>query len=154
MNKRNSNLGYQGDSVGDLIDDAAQILWKMDEGVYYDELGNTVMITKSAGVTKMEIISREDLRFVIECIEEDGMGKIVKITGQRQGETKDFYWSTRFMTFNRCIMGERGKLMMRSLIEKLKLRNAPPESRSIQSNTRCAIVEATSLFAASEHPMY
>lgn len=150
MNKRNPNIGHPRDSVDDLIGDAAQILWKMNEGAYYDEFDNTVTITKSAGVTKMEITSPRGSKLIIECIEEDGMGKITKISGQSQGETIDFYWATRFMTFNRNIMGEWGKDIMRQLIEKLKLRNTTlVESERIRLGVHREIEGATSLSVAS-----
>lgn len=107
------------ESVNDLIDDTAQILHRMPEGTYFDRDKNVIIIEKSSGATTMTI-GQDDIRLIVTCSEMDGMGKITKIVWQNSQGKKDIYWSSRFATYNRCIMGERGKLMMRRLIDKLQ----------------------------------
>lgn len=144
------------ENVFDVIDDAAQVLFKMTEGIYYDEKhSNIITITKSSGTIKM-ILAHDDVRFTVECVEDDDhMGKITSITIQ---ETNLYTSRGVAMTrYDRGILGERGRLMMHRLIEKLQT-CVPYQQANIrtevQRKTTEIVRETTSPVVACEHLGY
>lgn len=109
------------ENVFDVIDDAAQVLFKMAEGIYRDELNNVMVIIKSGNATTM-VLGDEDFKFIVECIEEDDhTGKITSVSLQSKDKKIEFYTAKGIIfRYDNGIRGERGRLMMHRLIKKLQ----------------------------------
>lgn len=159
---KNKPAEYIGESVSDLIDDAAQLLHGMAGGLYFDAQRRTVLIEKSKGKTIMTLTS-DEMKFIVTCIEDQGRGKIESITLQGPSGKMDLYRTSWAMTYNFCIMGEQGKTIMRRMIDKLKYctpqkidtdRQATTGAQIIHLDTRRKagniVAEVTNLAAAFE----
>lgn len=143
------------ENVFDVIDDAAQVIHRMPEGMYYDvAFDNTISVIKSSGTTMVAVMNG-DVIFTVECMEdEDRMGRITSIAIQNRDRKTNLYTARGvLMTHDNGIRGERGRLMMHRLIEKLQT-CIPCQYQDIRTETASQVWEATTLAAASEHPMY
>ncbi len=146
------------ENVFDVIDDAAQVLFRMPEGVYRDELDNVLTVVKS-GKTTMMVLEDEDLKFTVECVEdEDHMGRITSIAIQNKDRKTNLYAARGIlMTCDNGIRGERGRLMMHRLIKKLQT-CIPCQHQCIQTDvkqkTSNLLQEVTNPVAAFEHQGY
>lgn len=144
------------ENVFDVIDDAAQVIHQMPEGMYYDAaFDNTISVIKSLGVTMVAVMNG-DIIFTVECVEdEDRMGKITSIAIQNRDRKTDLYISRGVATTRHDdgFRGERGRLIMHRLIEKLQT-CIPCQHQDIRTETASQVWETTSPAVASEHPMY
>ncbi len=141
MNKLQGKEGKE--NVFDVIDDAAQVLFRMPVGVYRDELNNTLTVERT-GETTIMILEGANCKFIVECIEgRDQRGKITSIFIENKDEKYDLYTGRGMIP--RCENGmrsERGRLMMSRLIKKLQT-CTPCQQQVIHDEIRSDILEAT-----------
>ena len=147
------------ESVFDVIDDAAQVIHQMPEGMYADvAFDNTISVIKSAGTTMVAVMNG-DVIFTVECVEdEDHMGRITSIAIQNRSKKTNLYVARGIlMTCDNGIRGERGRLMMHRLIKKLQT-CIPCQHQRIQTDvkqkTSNLLQEVTTPVAAFEHQGY
>jgi len=143
------------ENVFDVIDDAAQVIHRMPEGMYYDvAFDNTISVIKSSGTTMVAVMNG-DVIFTVECMEdEDHMGRITSIAIQNKDRKTNLYAARGvLMTYDKGILGERGRQMMHRLIGKLQT-CIPCQHQDIRTETASQVWETTSPVAAFEHPMY
>lgn len=143
------------ENVFDVIDDAAQVIHRMPEGMYYDvAFDNTISVIKSSGTTMVAVMNG-DVIFTVECMEdEDHMGRITSIGIQNRDKKTDLYIARGFIfRYDNGIRGERGRLMMHRLIEKLQT-CIPCQYQDIRTETASQVRETTSPVAAFEHLGY
>lgn len=137
------------ENVFDVIDDAAQVLFKMPEGIYRDELDNIITVVRS-GKTTLMVLGDEDFKFTVECIEDEyHTGKITSISIQNKDKKTSLYAARGVvMTYDRGILGERGRLMMHRLIKKLQT-CTPEQQQDIHGEIRRDVLEAIGQLQAS-----
>ncbi len=132
------------ENVFDVIDDAAQILFKMAEGVYRDELDNLITVARLEKTTMM-VLGNEDFKFTVECIED----RIISISIQNKEKKYDLYTARGFIfRYDNGIRGERGRLMMHRLIKKLQT-CTPVEQQDIHGEIQRDVLEAIGQLQAS-----
>lgn len=130
---------YRGESVGDLIDDAAQLLHGMPTGLYFDAQRRTLMIEKSEGKIIMTL-TNDEMKFIVTCVEDQGRGRIESIVLQSPKGNIDLYRSSRAMTYNFCIMGEQGKTIMRRMIDKLQYCTPQKATKDEEANPGAQVI--------------